>query len=194
MILVLCGKTCSGKDTIKKKLCKDFEFESIVTCTTRPPRKNEVDGVDYNFMTEEEFRQTDMLEVTHYNVADGSTWYYGSMFKDFLQKDNNDVRPNKVIIMNPDGLSVLNEYNGIRENCFIVYVFADKDTIYQRLEKRGDNRDEANRRVAADDADFKNINNLIDCKVNNIGDIGDAVWSILDNFQRKVEEVTGGYE
>ena len=37
-MLLLTGKTCSGKDTIKKELIK-MGMESVITYTTRPPRK-----------------------------------------------------------------------------------------------------------------------------------------------------------
>ena len=48
-MLLLTGKTCSGKDTIKKELIK-MGMESVITYTTRPPRKKEIDKMSYHFV------------------------------------------------------------------------------------------------------------------------------------------------
>ena len=53
-LIIICGKTNSGKSTLKNALLQ-HGFESIVTYTTRSPRLGEVNGVDYHFVSEEEF-------------------------------------------------------------------------------------------------------------------------------------------
>ena len=40
-MIVIIGKTASGKDLIVKKLCNDYGYNKIVTYTTRPMRKGE---------------------------------------------------------------------------------------------------------------------------------------------------------
>ena len=55
-MLIICGKSASGKDTIKRELISKHGFKGIVTYTTRPPRKGEQDGVDYHFVSNEEFQ------------------------------------------------------------------------------------------------------------------------------------------
>ena len=75
MIVILIGKSASGKDTIARKLVevgpKGF-FTKLVGTTTRPIRENERDGVDYNFISKDEFLQlinNDMLlEYRAYNT------------------------------------------------------------------------------------------------------------------------------
>lgn len=55
-LFILSGPAGAGKGTLRKRLCKaipDLEFS--VSCTTRPKRPNEVDGVDYCFVSEEVF-------------------------------------------------------------------------------------------------------------------------------------------
>lgn len=57
LILVLSGLSGAGKDTVIEAMKNDpeFEFHFIVTMNTREPRENEVDGVDYHFITRESF-------------------------------------------------------------------------------------------------------------------------------------------
>ena len=57
-IIAIMGKSGSGKDTLCKALFKEPAFldaNLIVSCTTRPIRDYETDGIDYHFLTTEEF-------------------------------------------------------------------------------------------------------------------------------------------
>lgn len=57
-VFVLVAPSGAGKTTIAKKLLKDYpKIRFSVSATTRPPRKGEVDGKNYFFLTEEEFRK-----------------------------------------------------------------------------------------------------------------------------------------
>lgn len=57
-IFILSGQSGVGKNTIFKMLEKDLvNFHRVVTCTTRGPRAGEIDGHDYYFLTDEEFKQ-----------------------------------------------------------------------------------------------------------------------------------------
>ncbi|MFO7821702.1 MAG: guanylate kinase [Lentisphaeria bacterium] len=56
--LIVSGPSGAGKSTVCKKLLeteKDLHFS--VSCTTRQPRRGEKDGVDYYFLTRDEFNQ-----------------------------------------------------------------------------------------------------------------------------------------
>ena len=55
-MLVLSSPSGAGKTTLSKKIQQsDNSFEISVSHTTRKPRPNEVDGVDYHFVTKENF-------------------------------------------------------------------------------------------------------------------------------------------
>ena len=57
LMLVLSSPSGAGKTTLSKKIQQsDNSFEISVSHTTRNPRVNEVDGVDYHFVTKEEFK------------------------------------------------------------------------------------------------------------------------------------------
>lgn len=152
-IVILCGKSSSGKDLIRNKLVKNG-YKRIVTNTTRPPREGEKDGVAYNFMTDEQFlelvKNGDMIEYQKYYTELG-IWYYGS--------DARNIDLNKhdyVIVLTIDGAEAYKEYFGA-ENCIVFYIDAPKSVREQRAKDRDPNgfrQDEWDRRVKTDNADF----------------------------------------
>lgn len=70
LMLVVSGPAGSGKGTVNAMLLRRGDFAFSVSATTRAPRPGEVDGVNYHFITREEFlsriESGDMLEYTEY--------------------------------------------------------------------------------------------------------------------------------
>ena len=150
--IILCGKTCSGKTTVIKKL-EEAGLKRIVTYTTRPKRPNEIDGIDYHFLSKDEFLRKEasgeFIEIAKYNASFGEC-YYGSCAKDYTD--------NSVIILNPIGIkSIKGKIDSI-----IIYLDIKENDIKERAIKRGDNLLEIERRIIADKKDFKDIATLVD--------------------------------
>lgn len=56
LLLLISAPSGAGKTTLVQQLLKARpNMKRAVTCTTRPPRDGEKDGVDYHFLTEEQF-------------------------------------------------------------------------------------------------------------------------------------------
>lgn len=159
-MLILIGKSCAGKDLIKKFLVENG-METVVTYTTRPPRPGEKDGITYHFISKEDFlrkkQEGFFAETASYHVATGETWYYGSAVE--------DLTDDKVIIVNPDGLMRLKCIDSLNPVSF--YITASEETIWERLKRRGDNIDEAVRRLNVDREDFSDIINYVDFSFSN---------------------------
>lgn len=160
MIIILIGKSSSGKDTVRKLLQKRG-IASLVPVTTRPARSGEVDGEDYYFVGKVwfEFAIKRGLLVEHreyrtlVNGVD-DVWYYG-----LTKSELSGMRKNRVysVILTPDSAGKVVEYLG-RENCVIAYVYlGDKERTYRAAARPGFDKQEWNRRLVADSLDFQNI-------------------------------------
>lgn len=78
MLVILSGPAGSGKDTVIAELFKtDIDITKSVSMTTRAPRDGEVDGIDYIFVSEEDFLSAvddgELLEYARYGIN-----YYGT--------------------------------------------------------------------------------------------------------------------
>ena len=150
-IIAIMGKAGSGKDTLLNALMKEEVFKDafkIISCTTRPIREYEQDGVDYHFLTTTEFTNQilsgEMLEATVFN-----TWCYGTSLKN-LSKDKVNIG-----VLNPEGVEILRSKKD-EVNLTVICIEAnDKDTLLRQL-NREENPDchEIVRRFSADEEDF----------------------------------------
>lgn len=168
-ILAIMGKAGSGKDTLLHALLKEPVFadaKPIVSCTTRPIRDYEKDGVDYHFLTVDEFQNKvlneDMIEATIFN-----NWCYGTAFSN-LDKDKLNIG-----VFNPEGVEQL-RYNKDTIKLTLFYVEAeDKVRLLRQLNREEDpDCHEIIRRFGTDEIDFDpdEINFLKpDCFVQNDG-------------------------
>lgn len=187
MIIILVGKTCSGKTTAAEKLRKKEGIKKVVTCTTRPKRKGEVDGADYFFLTDEKFRELEnegkFAETAEYVMAGDRHVSYGSLKKDY---QGDEI---KSIILNPKGLKEVKK-NINRKDIFSVYIEVPERELKRRLKGRGDSHEEAVRRLAADRQDFADIRSEVDLVIDGTmspDELASLIWnSFLDYvaFQR----------
>lgn len=163
-MLVICGKAASGKDTIVHQL-NLLGMGLIVPYTTRPMRPGEVDGVNYHFITEQEFLQREndgfFATTSHFKVANGDTWYYGRALE--------DLGYNKVMTADPTTVEQLQRIESLRT--LTVYINADEKVIEKRLHHRGDDLAELKRRMLSDSVDYADINKLVDICIRNDGNI-----------------------
>ncbi|HNQ11777.1 MAG TPA: guanylate kinase [Bacteroidia bacterium] len=138
--LLFCGPSGSGKTTVVHHLLQQFDkLRFSVSATTRPRRTTEVDGVDYHFMSIEEFRKAidNQRFVEWEEVYDGR--YYGTLKSEverLLQQGYHPVFDVDVI-----GGIHLKEYFG--PNMLAVFVHApNRQALEDRLKKRGTESEE----------------------------------------------------
>lgn len=168
MVIILMGKSCSGKDTIARELAKMSKTDRIVTYTTRPARDHEVDGRDYHFVSDEQFDKmvsdNEFVEHKSYYPAVGGVWKYGSKL---TQSEIDDDDKKYIIILTPDGYRDVKSKYPDEPNIISVYIDCDRDVLEKRLRKRRDDPAEAARRLKADDRDFEGVEDLADITVDN---------------------------
>ena len=173
MIVVLTGKSCSGKDSVRNVLVDKYGYENVISYTTRPMRRGEIQGKEYWFVSKEEMDKIDVIDYREYKVKCGEVWGYGhTIFKA-------DKNKNYVAIVDLEGAK---EFRKIYKNqCKIVYIDSNKIYRTKRASKRGDDLEEWLRRLKADDIDFSDIkiNSLVDYKIiNEDRDITDLAYEI----------------
>lgn len=150
-VIALFGKSASGKDSIQKWIVSNFpKINGIVSCTTRPPREGEKDGVDYFYLSGEDFAKKvldgSMLEATSFR-----NWFYGTSI-DQLDPDKINVG-----VFNPTGIECL--LGDTRLEVIPVWVYASKKIRLIRSLNREENPDcdEICRRYFTDEEDFLDI-------------------------------------
>lgn len=141
--IILVGKAASGKDHLRKRFEKQG-FSFACTYTTRPPRLNEKEGKDYHFIGVKTAKDLiDGGNFYEYVIFNG--WVYGRTKKQFWEHN--------LFIMTPSGVSQITPED--RKKSFIIYVDISMDVRKERLSKRDMPGDSLERRIEADEIDFK---------------------------------------
>lgn len=144
-IITVSGPSLSGKTELSKTLHNDFGFNAVVSVTTRPRREQEVDGVDYHFITEEQYKHLSLIQKTNYN-----NYNYGVTEDEVLSKSDKPIlwviAPKsiaqveaickqqgyiltKVFVNNPEDVLLGRLFKRFRED-----ILADVNTYVKRLE------------------------------------------------------------
>lgn len=178
-IVALMGEAGSGKDTILHRITEKYPsyFNEIISCTTRPPRQGEKEGVNYHFLSVEDFIRKilngDMLEATEFNG-----WHYGT--------DSQSLTIDKINIgvFNPEGVRCLQEDENIELYVFYVRAAGKQRLLRQLNREENPDVDEIIRRYKADTEDFSFLNDIkyITLQNNTLDDIDIAVDTIFGQF------------
>lgn len=158
IIIAICGKSASGKDTLAHLLLsygpRLFNMNRVISDTTRAPRVCEEDGVDYNFFSEEEFKER--INTGHYiEYTKFKGNYYGTPFTGIEFGSIN------VMVVNPQGLKTLKDF---RERFTIIPIYITAplgERIKRSVKREGKFKLEYIRRVIVDFFDFINIKKVL---------------------------------
>ncbi len=178
-MLILVGPSASGKTVIAKKLIESYGFLKFVTTTTRKPRVGELDGVDYFFISKDEFlekeKNDEFIETTLYNDN-----YYGT------QKNN--VSFNKVLIVDINGANKF--FEKIKDEAVYFYIKASHDVIVNRMIERGDAKEDIEKRLKGDSKYFDiKLLNHIDYVIDNTNEtIDDVTKDIYNKYIERIKK------
>ena len=161
-IIAIMGEAGTGKDSLMQEILKlKPEFHEIISCTTRPKRQGEIEGVNYYYYTPEQFGDRvlhdEMLECTVFN-----DWFYGTSY-DSVRSDCVNIG-----VFNPTGVESLLARPDVDVKIIRV-VAEDKTRLIRQLnrEEWPDVR-EIVRRFNADWMDFDGIEEDFECiKISN---------------------------
>ena len=155
IMVILSSPSGVGKTTLTKKIQQKYQsFKISVSHTTRSPRSNEVNGVDYHFVSKEIFEQL-IKNNKFYEYAKIFENYYGTL------KENVDqtIQKNDIIFdIDWQGTKQLSKFNNLK--LIKIFLIAEnKDELKKRLIKRNQNTDEEiQKRFNSFDEDIKHWN------------------------------------
>ena len=155
IMVVLSSPSGVGKTTLTKKIQQKYNsFKISVSHTTRKPRSNEVDGVDYHFVNKDKFEALiEKKEFYEYAKIFGN--YYGTS-KKFV---NDTIEQNDLIFdIDWQGTKQLSKYKNLK--IIKIYLITDnKKELKNRLIKRNQNTEnEVEKRFKSFDEDIKHWN------------------------------------
>ena len=155
IMVILSSPSGVGKTTITKKIQQKYRsFKISVSHTTRLPRSNEVDGVDYHFVSNEKFEKL-IKEKKFYEFAKIFENYYGT-----LKKNVDDTIKTNDLLFDIDwqGTKQLSKFKNLKI-IKIYLITSNKNELKNRLIKRNQNsNEEIEKRFNAFDEDIKHWN------------------------------------
>jgi len=154
-MVVLSSPSGVGKTTLTKKIQQKYNsFKISVSHTTRSPRSNEVDGVDYHFISRTKFM--DLVEKNFfYEYAKIFENFYGTLKKSV---DETIIKNDIIFDIDWQGTKQLSKFKNL--NLIKIFLIADsKEELKKRLLKRNQNTmEEVDKRFNSFEEDIKHWN------------------------------------
>lgn len=137
-MLLIVGRTASGKDFIANKLV-EMGHSVVLSRTTRPKRSDTDDS--HIFVTEDDYRNEDNI------IAEGC------IGGDYYYTTPSDLKDKEIYIIDADGLRNLAR-SGFKTDYVIVYLYADERSRLGKFIERGGTLAEFNERNRAESGQF----------------------------------------
>ena len=134
-LIIITAPSGAGKTSVTKYLLEKIpQLGFSVSATTRKPRSNELNNVDYYFITENDFhnkiQENDFIEWEM--VYEGK--YYGT-FKSELERIWND---NKIPLLDIDVKGAIHVHEQFDSNCLTIFIEPPSiEELKRRLQSRG---------------------------------------------------------
>jgi len=151
-LIIVSGPSGVGKSSLTDDALKDLEgFERSVSVTTRPRRKNEVNGDKYNFISKQDFddliKEDKLLEWAEY-----CDYQYGTPL-DFVKEK---LKQGKNVILEIEVQGAMKVKKKIRDAYLIFIVTSNISDLKKRLKNRGtESADNIEKRLKAAEEELK---------------------------------------
>lgn len=178
-LFVISGPSAIGKTSVANELLKQkkINLQRIITCTTRTKRNGEVEGVDYFFMSKDEFlRYSENGDFAEMSEVYGN--YYGILVSTIKEKIEQGI--NALLVINWEGF--LKIKRSFKENVIGFFLLPPslKD-LETRIRSRGtDSEDIIKQRLNMITEDMRHKDEF-DFRVKNVK-IADATSEIFEKI------------
>ena len=142
LLILVSGASGTGKGTVCKKLLSEMpEMYYSISATTRQPRDGETDGVEYFFITVDDFKK---------KIAEGKFLEYAEVYGNFygtpLYKIEENLNSGRNVLLEIDTQGALKVMEKIPEGVFIFLLPPSLEELYSRIKKRGTEDEETLKR------------------------------------------------
>jgi len=188
LLIVISGPSGVGKDSVLEMMkARGLPFHFVITATTRAPRPDEVDGVDYFFLSQDEFAKM---------IDEGELLEYAVVYQDYKGIPKSQVREalasGKNVIMRIDvqGAETVRE---LVEDALLIFLTPqNEEELINRLKKRNTETSESLKlRIATTRQEYKKIE-LFDYVVVNrddrLDETVDTIEAIIQAEQHRVHQ------
>ena len=130
-LIIVSGPSGSGKSTVTKIVKDKLNIPLSISATTRNPRDGEIDGKDYFFLSEEEFKNK-IANDEFYEYAEVHGNYYGTLKK--TVEDNLNRGLNVILEIDVQGALIAKEKK--KDAVLVFFRTKDMDILEKRLRDR----------------------------------------------------------
>jgi len=180
LLIVISGPSGVGKDTVIQRMKeRELPFHFVVTATTRPPRPDETHGVDYFFLSHDDFAEM---------IEQGELLEYAIVYNDYKgipkEQVRQALRSGKDVVMRIDvqGAASIRELSP--DTLLIFLTTQDEDDLVSRLrERKTENPEGLKLRIATARQELRRMNEFDYVVVNPDYQLDETVDTILAIIQ-----------
>jgi len=176
-LFVVSGPSGSGKSTLVREAIRQTNAQLSVSATTRPQGKNEIDGKDYYFLSEKEFKDKIGAEefLEYARVFDN---YYGTPRQPVIEKLN----AGQTVLLEIDVQGAAQVFESFPEAVGILVLPPSDEELYRRLQRRGrDDAETIKKRLAKAQWEIEQARNSKNFKHTLINeDLGEAIKAMIE--------------
>lgn len=186
-LIILTGKTTSGKDTVMAKLLSRLpHLKRVVSTTSRIPRAGEQNSIDYNFISEPDFRQKikvgDFIEYVEYG---------GNLYGTEKTQIASNLGSSLIWRIDPSRAGQIREFikssfepasaEDLLKRVIVIYLTTADSVVLDRLKERGLSQQEIEKRMADDKKIWEQYKDKYDFIVENVpGKLDETVDKIIN--------------
>lgn len=139
VVLVICAPSGTGKSTLVQRLVAEFPgFSFSVSCTTRAPRGQEREGVDYHFLSQEDFlSRRERGEFAEWAEVHGN--FYGTPLAPVQEK----LRQGVDVLFDIDVQGAMQLKESFPDGLYVFLFPPSREELERRLRGRGTDAEDA---------------------------------------------------